>query len=55
MKPGLDLPQVDGVTYEAWDLPNPRGWEASVIRPLRNHTAGLVEELCSTALPHLAR
>ena len=25
MKPGLDLPQVDEVAYETWDLPNPQG------------------------------
>lgn len=23
MKPGLALPQIDGVTYGTWDLPNP--------------------------------
>ncbi len=45
MKPGLDLPQVDGVVYETWDLPNPQGWEAASIRPLREHIAGQVEEL----------
>ncbi len=37
MKPGLDIPQIDGVTYETWDLPNPQGWEAPAIRPLREH------------------
>ncbi|MFE6645905.1 low molecular weight phosphatase family protein [Nocardioides sp. NPDC057772] len=37
MKPGLDIPQVDGVTYEIWDLPNPAGWEVEALRPLRDH------------------
>lgn len=45
MKPGLDLPQIDGVQYETWDLPNPHGWEAPAIRPLRDHIAGHVNEL----------
>lgn len=45
MKPGLDIPQVDGVTYETWDLPNPQGWEATSIRPLRDHIDGLVAGL----------
>lgn len=36
MKPGLDLPLVDGVTYETWNLPNPRGWDVEAIRPLRD-------------------
>lgn len=45
MKPGLDLPRVEGVRYETWDLPNPQGWEAPAIRPLRDHIARQVEEL----------
>lgn len=45
MKPGLDLPQVDGVTSEAWDLPNPQGWSAEGIRPLRDHLADRVADL----------
>ncbi|UUW88703.1 arsenate-mycothiol transferase ArsC [Pimelobacter simplex] len=49
MKPGLDIPQVDGVSYETWDLPNPQGWEAPAIRPLREHindrVAGLLARL----------
>jgi arsenate reductase len=35
MKPGLDLPHVDGVRYETWSLPDPAGWDADGIRPLR--------------------
>ena len=50
MKPGLDIPQVDGVTYETWDLPNPQGWEATSIRPLRDHIDALVTELLDRTL-----
>jgi len=45
MKPGLDIPQVDSVTYETWDLPNPQGWEAPAIRPLRDYISERVGEL----------
>lgn len=45
MKPGLDIPQVGGVAYETWDLPNPLAWEAPCIRPLRDHIDGLVAAL----------
>ena len=45
MKPGLDLPQVEGVAYETWDLPNPQGWEAPAIRPLRDYINERVTEL----------
>lgn len=45
MKPGLDLPKVEGVTYETWDLPNPQGWEAPAIRPLLEHIGSRVTEL----------
>lgn len=45
MKPGLDLPKVDGVVYETWDLPNPQGWEAPAIRPLRDHIGDRVTDL----------
>lgn len=45
MKPGLDLPQVDGVLYETWDLPNPQGWDADAIRPLRDHINNQVADL----------
>ena len=37
LKPGLDLPQVDGVRYETWPLPDPAGWDVDGIRPLREH------------------
>ena len=37
LKPGLDLPQVDGVRYETWPLPDPAGWDVDGIRPLRDH------------------
>lgn len=52
MKPGLDLPQVDGVVYEVWDLPNPQGWEPPDIRPLRDHIAARVADLLQTVGPH---
>ncbi|GAB3197502.1 hypothetical protein GCM10027062_09320 [Nocardioides hungaricus] len=45
MKPGLDLPQVDGVSYETWDLPNPQGWAVDAIRPLRDHINDRVADL----------
>ena len=45
MKPGLDLPRVEGVTYETWDLPNPEGWDAAAIRPLRDHISDRVKDL----------
>jgi arsenate reductase len=45
MKPGLPIPQIDGVTYETWDLSNPQGWEAPAIRPLRDHIRHRVTEL----------
>lgn len=37
LKPGLDLPVVDGVRYETWPLPDPAGWDVDGIRPLREH------------------
>lgn len=45
MKPDLDIPHVDGVTYETWDLPNPQGWEGRTIRPLRDHINDRVMDL----------
>lgn len=45
MKPGLDLPQVEGVIYETWELPNPQGWDADAIRPLRDHISDRVADL----------
>ncbi|WP_426244964.1 low molecular weight phosphatase family protein [Nocardioides sp. LHG3406-4] len=51
MKPGLDLPEVDGVQYETWDLPNPQNWEAPAIRPLREHISRQVEELLDRVAP----
>lgn len=51
MKPGLDLPQVDGVVYETWDLPNPRGWEAAALRPLRDHIGDRVTDLVDRVAP----
>lgn len=45
MKPGLDLPKVEGVIYETWDLPNPQGWDVEAIRPLRDHINDRVADL----------
>lgn len=45
MKPGLDVPQIEGIAYETWDLPNPEGWDVDAIRPLRDHIDGRVSVL----------
>ena len=45
IKPGLPILQLDGVAYETWDLPNPQGWEAPAIRPLRDHIDDRVADL----------
>lgn len=50
MKPGLALPQIDGVTYETWDLPNPAAWDVDAVRPLRDHIESLVTELLGRVL-----
>lgn len=49
MKPGLDIPHVDGVVYETWDLPNPEDWEVEALRPLRGHIQERVAELLERA------
>lgn len=55
MKPGLDLPHVDGVRYEAWSLPDPDGWDPEGIRPLRDEidrrVSALVADLTGTRPP----
>lgn len=51
MKPGLQLPQVDGVSYETWDVPNPQGWEATAIRPLREDINERVKALLARVAP----
>jgi arsenate reductase len=45
MKPGLDLPQVDGVSYETWELPNPEGWGVGAVRELRDAIDARVADL----------
>ncbi len=45
MKPGLNLPQVDGVRYETWILPDPAYWDAEGIRPLRDEIDRRVQAL----------
>ena len=55
MKPGLELPQVDGVRYQTWNLPDPAGWDPEGIRPLRDEidrrVRALVTELTETPPP----
>jgi hypothetical protein len=45
MKPGLDLPRLDGVRYETLSLPDPAGWDAEGIRPLREEIDRRVQAL----------
>jgi arsenate reductase len=51
MKPGLDLPEVAGVRYDTWTLPDPAGWDAVSLRPLRDEidlrVQALLDELTS--------
>lgn len=47
MKPGLAIPQVDGVTYETWDLLNPEGWGIGAVRELRDAIDTRVTDLLS--------
>lgn len=35
MKTGLDIPQIDGVRYDTWSLPNPDGWNIDSVRTVR--------------------
>lgn len=52
MKPSLDIPQVDGVRYETWSLPDPNGWDVDTIRRLRDdidkRVAALLDGLDNT-------
>jgi protein-tyrosine-phosphatase len=45
LKPGLDLPQHDGVRYETWPLPDPADWDIDGIRPLRDYLDAKVQKL----------
>lgn len=45
MKPGLDIPQVEGVRYETWTLPDPDGWDVDSIRSVRDDIDRQVQEL----------
>lgn len=45
MKPGLDLPQIPGVRYETWTLPDPSGWDVDGIRGLRDDIDARVQTL----------
>ena len=57
LKPGLDLPVVEGVRYETWPLPDPAGWDVDGIRPLREHLerriAALLTDLNTITEEHL--
>jgi arsenate reductase (thioredoxin) len=52
LKPGLDLPQVDGVRYETWPLPDPAGWDVDGIRPLRDHLQHRIAALVNDEALH---
>lgn len=45
MKPGLNIPHIDGVRYDTWSLPDPAGWDVDGIRPLRDNIRGRISEL----------
>jgi protein-tyrosine-phosphatase len=45
MKPSLDLPQLPGVRYETWSLPDPAEWDVEGIRPLREEIDRRVQAL----------
>ncbi len=45
LKPNLDLPQVPGVRYETWTLPEPPAWNLERLRPLRDHLNHRVQDL----------
>jgi arsenate reductase len=55
MKPGLNLPQLPGLRYETWSLPDPDGWDVDGIRGLREeideHVTALVAQLTAPAAP----
>lgn len=51
LKPGLDLPHVDGVRYETWPLPDPAGWDVDGVRPLREHLSGRIAALADNLAP----
>jgi arsenate reductase (thioredoxin) len=52
LKPGLDLPPVDGVRYETWPLPDPAGWDVDGIRPLRDHLQHRIAALVNDEALH---
>jgi protein-tyrosine-phosphatase len=51
LKPGLDLPVVEGVRYETWPLPDPADWDVDGIRPLREHLSGRISALADDLSP----
>lgn len=45
MRPGMEVPQVEGVRYETWSLPDPGDWDVDRIRPLRDEIDRRVKAL----------
>mgnify|MGYP003583357649 CR=1 FL=1 len=45
MKPGLNLPGAVAGEYIEWEFPDPAGWDADGIRPLRDAVAQRLESL----------
>ncbi len=54
LKPGLYLPQHEGVRYETWPLPDPAEWDIDGIRPLRDYIDTKVRELLTGLPPRAA-
>ena len=51
LKPGLDLPQLDGARYETWPLADPAAWDIDGIRPLRDYIDTKVQQLLAELPP----
>lgn len=45
IKPGLGLPEIAGIRYETWALPDPDGWGVEGIRALRDNIDTRVQQL----------
>lgn len=45
MKPGLDIPKINGVRYDTWALPNPDGWDIDSVRTLREEISRRISKL----------
>jgi hypothetical protein len=51
LKPGLDLPHLDGVRYETWPLPDPAEWDIDGVRPHRDYIDTKVQQLLLELAP----